>query len=198
MFQRGNRVAELELPQDLDQPIKQILIFGSWIVACASTRVEIWKTSTLEHYTTIHSVAGKQGDNELTGGVCTMPTFLNKVFVGRRDGWVEIWNISTGRLIYTILPPSPTCGSVTCLEPTPALSLLAISYSAGPWLSRMSSPTSRSFNWLPELQTRQSSRYLSAATGVARALMGGRTVLWLPQRKLAEILRFGTSTMEAG
>ena len=131
-FARGKKVAELELPSDLDQPIKQIIIFGSWIVACAQTRLEVWKTSTLEHYTTIFSVAAKKGDNELTGGVRNMPTFLNKIFVGRKDGWVEIWNVSTGKLIYTILPPSPNCGSVTCLEPTPALSLLAISYSEGP------------------------------------------------------------------
>ncbi|KAK3939858.1 WD repeat-containing protein 36 [Diplogelasinospora grovesii] len=131
-FQRGKKVAELELPADLDQPIKQILIFGSWIVACALTRVEVWKSSTLEHYTTIFSAAAKKGDNELTGGVCNMPTYLNKIFVGRKDGWVEIWNVSTGKLIYTILPPSPKCGAVTCLQPTPALSLLAISYSEGP------------------------------------------------------------------
>ncbi|KAH8884846.1 Utp21-domain-containing protein [Thozetella sp. PMI_491] len=132
VFQRGRRIAELDLPADLDQPIKQILVFGSWLIACASTRVEVWKSGTLEHYTTIHSVAGKKGDNELTGGICTMPTYLNKIFVGRRDGWVEIWNVSTGRLIYTILPPSPNCGAVVCLEPTPALSLLAIAYSEGP------------------------------------------------------------------
>ncbi|KAK3352394.1 Utp21 specific WD40 associated putative domain-containing protein [Lasiosphaeria hispida] len=132
VFQRGKKVAELELPVDLDQPIRQILIFGTWIVACALTRIEVWKSTTMEHYTTIFSSATKQGDNELTGGVCNMPTFLNKIFIGRRDGWVEIWNVSTGKLIYTILPPSPNCGSVTCMEPTPALSLLAISYSAGP------------------------------------------------------------------
>ncbi|ROW05366.1 hypothetical protein VSDG_00341 [Cytospora chrysosperma] len=132
VFQRGKKVAELELPIDLDQPIRQILIFGSWIVACCSTRIEVWKTATLEHYTTLHTAASKPGDNELTGGICNMPTYLNKVLVGRRDGWVEIWNISTGKLIYTILPPSPKCGAVVCLEPTPALSLLAISYSNGP------------------------------------------------------------------
>ncbi|KXX80243.1 WD repeat-containing protein 36 [Madurella mycetomatis] len=131
-FQRGKKAAELQLPADLDQPIRQILIFGSWIVACAVTRVEVWKTATLEHYTTIFSSSARKGDNELTGGVCNMPTFLNKIFVGRRDGWVEIWNVSTGKLIYTILPPSPDCGAVTCLEPSPALSLLAISYSEGP------------------------------------------------------------------
>lgn len=77
-------------------------------------------------------MASRPGDNEITGGICNMPTYLNKIFVGRRDGWVEIWNISTGKLIYTILPPSPKCGAAICLEPTPALSLLAISYSNGP------------------------------------------------------------------
>lgn len=101
-------------------------------MACCLTRIEVWKTSTFEHYTTLHTIASKPGDNEITGGICSMPTYLNKVFVGRRDGWVEIWNISTGKLIYTILPPSPKCGPVACLEPTPALSLLAISYSNGP------------------------------------------------------------------
>ncbi|EGS21906.1 putative U3 snoRNP protein [Thermochaetoides thermophila DSM 1495] len=132
VFQRGKKVAELPLPSDLDQPIKQILIFGGWIVACALTRIEVWKAATLEHYTTIFPAASKKGDNELTGGAINMPTFLNKIFVGRKDGWVEIWNVSTGKLIYTLLPPSPDCGAVTCLQPTPALSLLAIAYSGGP------------------------------------------------------------------
>lgn len=132
VFQRGKKVAGLEIPSDLDQPIRKIHIFGSWIVACCLTRIEVWKTTTLEHYTTLHTIASKPGDNEITGGICSMPTYLNKVFVGRRDGWVEIWNISTGKLIYTILPPSPKCGAVACLEPTPALSLLAISYANGP------------------------------------------------------------------
>ncbi|KAK5653900.1 hypothetical protein OQA88_7825 [Cercophora sp. LCS_1] len=131
-FQRGKKVAELELPVDLDQPIRQILVFGNWIVACALTRIEVWKSATLEHYTTIFPVGAQQGANELTGGICNMPTYLNKIFAGRADGWVEIWNVSTGKLIYTILPPSPDFGAVTCMEPTPALSLLAIAYSAGP------------------------------------------------------------------
>ncbi|KAL2257514.1 hypothetical protein VTK26DRAFT_83 [Humicola hyalothermophila] len=131
-FQRGKKAAELPLPADLDQPIKQIFVFGSWIVASALTRIEVWKSATLEHYTTLFTAAAKKGDNEITGGVCSMPTFLNKIFVGRKDGWVEIWNVSTGKLIYTILPPSPDCGAVTCLQPTPALSLLAIAYSEGP------------------------------------------------------------------
>lgn len=61
-----------------------------------------------------------------------MPTYLNKIFAGRKDGSVEIWNVSSGKLIYTILPPSANSGSVTAIQPTPALSLLAIAYSEGP------------------------------------------------------------------
>ncbi|KAI5463373.1 Utp21 specific WD40 associated putative domain-containing protein [Mariannaea sp. PMI_226] len=131
VFQRGKKVDELQLPSDLNEPIRQILVLGTWTVACAVTRLEIFKTETLEHYTTIHTMTASRGGNEITGGVVSMPTFLNKVFVGRKDGWVEIWNISTGKLIYTILPPSPESGAVTCLEPSPALSLLAIAYSGG-------------------------------------------------------------------
>ncbi|KAI1083398.1 WD domain-containing protein [Whalleya microplaca] len=132
VFQRGKKVGELELPLDLQQPIRQIVVFGPWILACSLTRIEVWKTSTLEHYTTLFTMASRKGDNELTGGICTMPTYLNKIFAGRRDGWVEIWNVSTGKLIYTILPPSSKSGAVTCMQPSPALSLMAISYAEGP------------------------------------------------------------------
>lgn len=131
VFQRGKVVAEIELPADMDEPIQQIFVFGTWIVASSLTRIDIFKSESLEHYTTIHTMAAAQGGNQITGGVTSMPTFLNKIFVGRKDGWVEIWNVSTGKLIYTILPPTPDAGSVTCLEPSTALSLLAIAYSSG-------------------------------------------------------------------
>jgi hypothetical protein len=38
---------------------------------------------------------------------------------------------STGRLVHTILAPSAITGSVTALEPAPALCLLAIAYADG-------------------------------------------------------------------
>lgn len=61
-----------------------------------------------------------------------MPTYLNKIFAGRQDGTVEIWNLSTGKLVYSILPDASNYGAVTALQPTPALSLLAIAYASGP------------------------------------------------------------------
>ncbi|CAK7265827.1 rRNA-processing protein utp21 [Sporothrix epigloea] len=133
IFQRGRKVGELPIPRDLTEPVRQILIFGTWIVGLAKTRIEIWKSTTLEHYTTLQPTASSPGGNELTGGMCTMPTFLNKLFVGRADGWVEIWNVSSGKLVYTILPPKTQNppGGVTCMEQTPALGLLAIAYAGG-------------------------------------------------------------------
>ncbi|PBP28582.1 WD domain-containing protein [Diplocarpon rosae] len=132
VFKRGRQSAELDVPADLEEPIKQILIFGTWIVGCCSTRIEVWKLSTYEHYTTLYPTAAPKGGNELTGGLTNMPTYLNKIFAGRKDGSVEIWNVSSGNLVYTILPPAINCGAVTVIQPTPALSLMAIAYSEGP------------------------------------------------------------------
>jgi U3 small nucleolar RNA-associated protein 21 len=131
VFKRGKKIAELPIPEDLDQSIKQITIFGSWIVGCCSTRIEVWRSTSYEHYTTIYPTSNSKGGNSLTA-ICTMPTYLNKIFAGRKDGGVEIWNISTGKLIYTVLPPSADCGAVTAMESTPALSVMAIAYAKGP------------------------------------------------------------------
>lgn len=132
VFKRGKKIDELQLPEDLHEPITRILVFGTWIVGCCTTRIEVWKSATYEHYTTLYTTAAAHGGNELTGGVTNMPTYLNKICAGRKDGSVEIWNLSSGKLIYTLFPPMANCGSVTALQPTPALSLLAIAYSNGP------------------------------------------------------------------
>ncbi len=130
-FKRGKKVDELAVPEDLKEAVKQILIFGTWIVACCTTRIEVWKSATLEHYTSIHMTAAAKGGNELTA-ITNMPTYLNKVFAARKDGAIDIYNVSSGKLIYTILPPMADCGSITAMQPSTALSMLAIAYSKGP------------------------------------------------------------------
>jgi U3 small nucleolar RNA-associated protein 21 len=129
LFKRGKKVNELEQPSwGMKENVKQLLVFGAWIVGCCSSTIEVWKSSTLEHYT---SLAGSR-TNVFSGGLCNMPTYLNKIFAGRQDGTVEIWNLSTGKLVYSILPDASNYGAVTTLQPTPALSLLAIAYASGP------------------------------------------------------------------
>ena len=60
-----------------------------------------------------------------------MPTLLNKILAAKTDGSIEIWNVFSGKLVYTILPPSADYGSVSALEPAPALNILAIAYANG-------------------------------------------------------------------
>ena len=60
-----------------------------------------------------------------------MPGFLNKIWIGRKNGWVEMWNVQSGKVIHTFVPPSSDCGAVTCVEPSPARALLAIGYANG-------------------------------------------------------------------
>ena len=133
VFKRGKKNGELEMPMGLAETISQMVIFGSWIVGCCSSRIEVWKSTDYEHYTTItpSSPLASGSTTVLSGCICNMPTFLNKVFVGKTDGSVEMWNVSTGKLIYTMLPPTSSSGPVTALQPTPALSVLAIARAGG-------------------------------------------------------------------
>ena len=124
---------ELEEPAGQSEPINRLIVFGSWIVGSCSTRIEVWKSTTYEHYTTLTpSISRKAGHGGIiSGGICNMPTYLNKIFVGKQDGSLDIWNVGTGKLIYTILSPSTLSGAVTALEPTPALSILSIARADG-------------------------------------------------------------------
>ena len=133
VFRRGKIVGELELPDTVIQQLTQIVIFGSWIVASGPRAIEVWRSDSYEHYTTIAPwrLGAQNLDRVLSGQICTMPTFLNKVFVGRIDGNVEVYNVSTGRLVHTILAPSSESGSVTAVQPTPALCTLSIAHADG-------------------------------------------------------------------
>ncbi|MCJ1306695.1 hypothetical protein MMC25_000338 [Agyrium rufum] len=133
VFKRGKKVAELEMPLGVDEHIQTLMIFGSWIVGCGAKGILIWKSATYEHYTTIQSNSYEDPGSEkaFSGVLCNVPTLLNKILVGKQDGSVEIWNISTGKLIYTIMPTSLDSGVVTALQPSPALSFIAIGRADG-------------------------------------------------------------------
>jgi U3 small nucleolar RNA-associated protein 21 len=133
VFKRGKRVASLELPPGLDEPIERLLVFGTWIVGCCSRSIHVWEAGSYQHRTTLrpHRAESSPGEPIYTGQMCNAPTYLNKIFAGRHDGSVEIWNLRTGNLLYTILPPSSNAGPVTALQPTPVLSLVAIAHKGG-------------------------------------------------------------------
>lgn len=133
-LKRGRLVGELDVKDAHFQEIRHIVVFGPWIVGCGTEAIEVWKLDSSEHYTTI--LPSNQHNRDLsrsvfTGLACTLPTLLNKIFVGRRDGLVEVYNVSTGRLVHTILAPAGNSGSVTALSPALPLGLLTIAYADG-------------------------------------------------------------------
>lgn len=126
IFKRGRLVAELE-QQQWSQTIEELLILGNWIVARSSSSIEVWKSETYEHHTSIHI-------STTTGrftALCALPTFVNKVCLGRSDGAVDIYNISSGKLVHTISSSSSTLGAVTCLRAVPTVGLIAVAYANG-------------------------------------------------------------------
>ncbi|GMG14259.1 unnamed protein product [Aspergillus oryzae var. brunneus] len=133
VYKRGKKIASFEASKNATEPIVRLLVFGSWVVGCGSERIQVWKNTTYEYYTSLVPPRTKDssGKQVYTGQVCTMPTYINKVFVGRYDGGIDIWNVKTGRMIYTMLPSSSKAGAVTVLQPTPVLSLIAIAYKNG-------------------------------------------------------------------
>ncbi|KAJ5152835.1 uncharacterized protein N7482_009313 [Penicillium canariense] len=134
VFKRGKRVASLDSP-GLDAPIERLAVFGSWVVGCWAGGLEVWKTGSYEHYASLRPQPspGSSGEQVYSGILCNMPTYLNKIFVGRNDGAVDIWNLRSGKLLHTLQPPSLSLqtGPVTAIHPTPVLSLLAIAHRDG-------------------------------------------------------------------
>lgn len=126
-YKRGKRVAELKEPRGITEDIRTITTFGTWIVACGHSRLYVWTTSTFEYYTALQG----SSHTTFTGALTTLPTLLDKLLVGKQDGAIELWNVSSGRLIHTFMPHLPGCGAVTVLEAAPVLHTVAIGYESG-------------------------------------------------------------------
>lgn len=132
IYERGRKTGEVPIPLDLDEDLVQLHTFGPWVVGCCSSRIEVWSADRLEHYASLFPPSGSRVPGSvLTGGLCSIPTFTNKMLAGREDGTVEIWNVSTAKLIYTIQPPTSDCGPVTALQSSPAVSLATLAYMNG-------------------------------------------------------------------
>ncbi|KAL4778750.1 Utp21 specific WD40 associated putative domain-containing protein [Aspergillus varians] len=133
IFKRGKKIASLETPVELSAPIERLVVFGSWIVGCCGSSVKVWKNETYEYYTSLALArfGDTSGREAHATQICNMPTYLNKVFIGKSDGTVDIWNVKTGILIHSVLAAFPNAGPVTVLRPSPVLSVIAIAYKSG-------------------------------------------------------------------
>ncbi|KAL4991564.1 Utp21 specific WD40 associated putative domain-containing protein [Aspergillus falconensis] len=133
VFKRGKKIASLETPTELSAPVEHMVVFGSWIVGCCGQSVNVWKNGSYEHYTSLTLAHSRDtpGRAAYATQICNLPTYLNKVLIGKSDGTVDIWNVKTGRLVHSIFAAFPSAGPVTALRPSPALSVIAIAYKNG-------------------------------------------------------------------
>ncbi|KAL4911641.1 hypothetical protein BDW74DRAFT_11335 [Aspergillus multicolor] len=133
VFKRGKKVAALEAPIELPAPIEHLVVFGSWIVGCGGQSVSVWKNGSYEYYTSLSfpRAGGTACEEAHATQISNLPTYLNKILIGKSDGTVDIWNVKTGRLVHSIFAAFPNAGPVTVLQPSPALSVVAIAYKNG-------------------------------------------------------------------
>ncbi|PWW72359.1 Utp21-domain-containing protein [Tuber magnatum] len=133
VFKRGKKVAELAVAGEGRKEIaewRDLVIFGDWIVGILDWGMVVWKRETREVYTEIEM--GNRG--EVTAALHPS-TYLNKIVIARLGGMLEIWNVKTGKQIYTILSPVASTGEepleIASLVQTPVISVLAIGFSTG-------------------------------------------------------------------
>lgn len=133
IFKRGKKIGLLEIPFRFSEPIEQLIVVGSWIFGCCGQSVNVWKNGSHEYYTCLDlaPIGYKSAGETRATRICNMPTYLNKIFIGKSDGTVDIWNVKTGKLIHTIPAAFTKTGPVTALRPSPVLSAIAIAYTSG-------------------------------------------------------------------
>jgi len=56
------------------------------------------------------------------------PTYLNKVVIGGRGGRMQLWNFSTGKMLYEF---TPLGDDIRVMEPSPALDVIGAGLSDG-------------------------------------------------------------------
>ncbi|CUS07564.1 unnamed protein product [Tuber aestivum] len=133
VFKRGKKIAELAVAGEGRKKVAEwrgLVIFGDWIVGVLDWGMVVWKRETREVYTEIEM----DNRGEVTAAVHPS-TYLNKIVIARVGGMLEIWNVRTGKKIYTILSPVASTGEepleIGSLVQTPVISVLAIGFSTG-------------------------------------------------------------------
>lgn len=55
-------------------------------------------------------------------------TYLNKIVVGGANGKLQLWNFSSGQMLYEF---TPATSAICCIVPSPALDVIALGLTDG-------------------------------------------------------------------
>ncbi|BFZ56439.1 rRNA-processing protein utp21 [Savitreella phatthalungensis] len=105
---------------DVGAEVVDMVAFGTWLVAATSKPdFRVYNLGARdEEYATL-SLAG----HAAVTGMLHMPTYLNKVVIGRDDGTLELWNVRTGKRIFKT---ESFGAAVSCISAAPVLDVLGV------------------------------------------------------------------------
>ncbi|VEU24400.1 DEKNAAC105597 [Brettanomyces naardenensis] len=129
VFRRGRLEHEFAIP-GTDDDIVKLLVFGNYIVAATTSALHIFeKRSSKSAFATefyasvpINSLYGTIVD------ISHLPTQINKVVVATSSTLLVV-NVRSTKLIYAT--DSELFSGITCIEPTPALDVIAVGDDTG-------------------------------------------------------------------
>ncbi|GME82834.1 unnamed protein product [[Candida] boidinii] len=143
IFKRGKLEYELSLPDNSQEKIEKLLVFGNYLIATTLNSIFIFEkntsTSTSTSATTSATTSVKYPTsfytclkiNTLIHGeivdLIHLPTYINKIIVATTNHLL-VYNIKSGKLLFT---SDEFITGITCIEPAPALDILAIGNGEG-------------------------------------------------------------------
>ncbi|KAM7362233.1 WD repeat-containing protein 36 [Cochliomyia hominivorax] len=105
--------------------IHLLLPFGKHLIAVDEANVmKVWDITEEQVYL---EVPFNPEEFQITA-IAHPPTYINKIVLGSKQGQLKIWNIKDNRLIYTF---SGHNSRVICIEPAPAIDVVAIGHQDG-------------------------------------------------------------------
>ena len=108
--------------------IDRLFLFGDQLISIsfADRVMKVWVASTSE-------ISGEVTfDDDFTPTCIVHPhTYLNKVVIGSREGFVEVWNTRTMKKIFRSSPGTFGGVAITCIEQSPALDVLGCGLADG-------------------------------------------------------------------
>lgn len=110
--------------------VVNILCIGDVLVSvCNEGELKVWQTGRGHSKDPLCSIILPHGF--VPTCMVHPPTYLNKVVVGSECGTLGLWNIRTGKCVHLFKYAGKSKVPITCLEPSPALDVLAIGRADG-------------------------------------------------------------------
>ncbi|BFZ63815.1 rRNA-processing protein utp21 [Saitoella coloradoensis] len=129
-YKRGKLIFTIEPPTANVGTITHLEVFGDYVIAATDVNhiITYRLTPTADAAELWTHITLPSKSIRITA-LAHPPTYLNKIFVGFSNGKYAIWNIRTGRQVYT--SPAAFPAAITCVSHSPVIDVLGIGCADG-------------------------------------------------------------------